>query len=66
MLILSRKVGERIVLDENILVTVLEVQGKRVRLGIEAPPDVNVRRHELQPLDRATATARRAELVGAH
>ena len=47
MLILSRKVGERILIDGHIVVTVVEVQGKRVRLGIEAPPEVIIHREEV-------------------
>ena len=52
MLILSRKVGERIVIAGDIIVKVLEVQGKRVRLGIDAPAGVNIRREELVPRSR--------------
>jgi carbon storage regulator len=48
MLVLSRKETERIRLGENIVVTVVRVSGDRVRLGIEAPPDVLVLRDELQ------------------
>jgi carbon storage regulator len=51
MLVLSRKFGERIVIDENVTVTVLNRWGKQVRLGIEAPPNVSVRRQELLPQD---------------
>lgn len=47
MLVLSRKVGESIVLDGGIRVTVTQVQGNRVRIGIEAPLAVGVRRAEL-------------------
>jgi carbon storage regulator len=47
MLVLSRKVGERVVIAENIVVTVLEVKGRQVRLGFEAPPDVQIWRGEL-------------------
>ena len=49
MLVLSRKVTERIRLGDNIVVTVVRVSGDRVRLGIEAPPDVLVLRDELEP-----------------
>lgn len=48
MLILTRKVGETIVINETILVTVLQVKGGQVRLGIEAPKDVSVHRQEIQ------------------
>ena len=48
MLVLSRKQGESIVVGTAIRVTVIELRGGRVRLGIEAPAHVNVRRQELQ------------------
>ncbi len=48
MLVLSRKPGEQIVLpNRNVNIVVLEVQGTRVRLGIEAPPGEPVYRAEL-------------------
>lgn len=48
MLVLTRGLKQKIVIgDQQIIVTVLEVKGGRVRLGIEAPPDVTVRRMEL-------------------
>ena len=47
MLVLGRKAGETIVIDGNIRVTVLEVEGDRVRLGIDAPRSVPVLRHEI-------------------
>ena len=47
MLVLSRKVGEAIVIENEIIVRVLEVRGQRVRLGIEAPSGVGVWREEL-------------------
>jgi carbon storage regulator len=47
MLVLSRKVGEKIFVGENIYITVVEVQGNRVRIGIEAPKDVPIYRAEL-------------------
>ena len=47
MLVLSRKVGEQIVIAENVTVTVLEIRGGRVRLGIQAPADVPVHRREV-------------------
>ncbi len=49
MLVLSRKATERIRLGDNIVVTVVRVSGDRVRLGIEAPPEVLVLRDELEP-----------------
>jgi len=53
MLVLTRGIGEEIVIADNIRVTVLGVQSHRVRLGIAAPPDVPVCRREL--LDRRSS-----------
>ena len=47
MLVLSRKRDERIVIGGNIVITVVEVRGDKVRLGIEAPSDVPVHRQEV-------------------
>ena len=49
MLVLTRKLDESIVIDGQITVTVLKVKGNTIRLGIEAPNQVPVRRGELQP-----------------
>jgi carbon storage regulator len=46
MLVLSRKVGEKIQIGDNITVTVVRVQGATIRLGIEAPSDVPISRPE--------------------
>ncbi len=48
MLVLSRKVGERIWIGENIAVTVVRITGGGVRLGIEAPDELSVVREELK------------------
>ena len=48
MLVLSRKTNEEICIGPNIYVTVLAIQGGKVRLGIEAPAEVPIRRSELQ------------------
>jgi carbon storage regulator len=48
MLVLTRRESERIKLGNSIVLTVIRVSGDRVRLGIEAPPDVLVLREELQ------------------
>ena len=48
MLVLSRKVGERILIGENIAVTVVRITGGGVRIGIEAPAELPVVREELQ------------------
>ena len=53
MLVLSRKESERIRLGDSIVVTIIRVSGDKVRLGIEAPPDVLVLRDELKPHEQA-------------
>lgn len=47
MLVLSRKVGERIVIDESIVVEVLQTRGGRVKLGIRCPREIPVHREEV-------------------
>ena len=47
MLVLSRKVGESIVISDTIRITVLQANNGRIRLGIDAPPEVKVLREEL-------------------
>jgi len=47
MLVLSRKQNERLIIDGNIVVSIVRVSGGTVRLGIEAPRDVSIRREEL-------------------
>lgn len=47
MLVLSRKKNESILINGNIVVTVCEIRGDKVRIGIEAPEDVIVHRQEI-------------------
>lgn len=47
MLVLARKVGEKIVIGKDIEVTVLAIKGDQVRLGIEAPDNVSIHRQEI-------------------
>jgi len=47
MLVLSRQIGESVVIREEITVKILEVQGDTVKIGIEAPKDVPIYRQEL-------------------
>jgi carbon storage regulator len=47
MLVLSRKKNETIIINDNITITVIEIRGDKVRLGIEAPKDVTVHRREV-------------------
>ena len=65
MLVLTRRINESIVINDDVSVLVVEVRGDRVRLGIEAPKDVTVHRKEVydvirephseKPKKRATA-----------
>lgn len=47
MLVIARKPGERICLGDDITITVLEINGSSVRLGIDAPAEVPIFRHEI-------------------
>ena len=66
MLVLSRKVGEQIVIGRGVTVAVLAVNGQRVRLGVVAPDDVSIHRAEVfhripheneQPVAQPSATS---------
>lgn len=47
MLVLTRKKGEKIIVGDNITITVLEVRGDQIQLGIQAPRDVSIHREEI-------------------
>lgn len=47
MLVLGRKVGESVVIGDNVIVTLISIKGQQVRLGIEAPLDIAVHREEI-------------------
>ena len=47
MLILTRKVGERLIIGDDIAVTVLSVKGNQVRVGVQAPSSIAVHREEI-------------------
>lgn len=49
MLVLSRKINEKIVIDGGITITVVKIDRNQVRIGIQAPGDVSVYREELLP-----------------
>lgn len=68
MLILTRRAGERVVIGEEVLVTVMEVSGQTVRLGIEAPRGLPIYREEIwlavKEENRAAAEAAADALPG--
>ena len=47
MLILTRRIGEKLVIGENVIITVLAAKGSQIRIGIEAPRDIAVHREEI-------------------
>ncbi len=61
MLILSRKVNEKIMIGEDISLTIIEIRGDQVKIGVEAPKSVKVFRQEvyeaIQNENRAAATS---------
>jgi carbon storage regulator len=52
MLVLSRRVGEKVLLSSGVVVKVLAVRGQQVRLGFEAPEEVQIWREEISWADR--------------
>ena len=57
MLVLTRKIGEKITIGDNICVTLVDIDQNRVRLGIEAPQDVKIFRAELDAARQAEISA---------
>ncbi len=47
MLVLTRKLGESIAIDDNIKIVVVQIKGKQVRLGIKAPKETKIHREEV-------------------
>ena len=63
MLVLSRTLGEEIVIGENIVVSVVAVRNGRVRLGISAPREVPVMRREVQTKIQEQEASLRAKIM---
>ncbi len=61
MLILSRRKNQSVIIDERIEVTIVDIKGDQIKLGIQAPPDVSVFRNEvflaIQDENRAAVSA---------
>ena len=64
MLVLSRQRDESIIIDDNIVITVVDVRGEKVRLGITAPPQIAVHRKEVYDAIRKEKEAAAAESGG--
>lgn len=60
MLVVTRKIDESIIISDNIEVTVLEVTGDRVKLGISAPRDIKIIRNELRDAQKLNEEAVKA------
>ena len=63
MLVLSRKLGEKIVIGENIVITIVKIDRNQIRIGIEAPQDIPVYREEIAPNRAELVKAREAVAV---
>jgi carbon storage regulator len=61
MLILTRRVGESVVIGDDVAVTVLGVKGNQVRIGVTAPKDVTVHRQEIYERIKKEETGEPAE-----
>ena len=61
MLILTRRVGESVMIGDDVTVTIIEVRGTQVRIGVSAPKDVAVHREEI--LERIRAVEIEKELL---
>ena len=66
MLVLTRKIGETIVIDDDIRITVVQVKGKQVRIGVDAPKETKIHREEIyqaiQDENRAAMKSMASEL----
>ena len=66
MLILTRRIGEKIVIGDDVTISILGVKGNQVRVGIEAPREVQVHREEIYQRilkERADGVGRSSDLL---
>ena len=66
MLVLSRKVGERVMVGDKVVITVVRIGPNAVRLGIEAPKDMNIVREELCDGTGAVIDDKHTEMCESH
>ena len=67
MLVLSRKKNEQIMIGNNIVITIVDIRGNKVRLGVTAPPEVPVHRQEVyDALRRGEASSEQVRSLGKH
>ena len=64
MLVLSRKLGEKIVIGDNIVITVVKIDRNQIRIGIEAPHDIPVYREEILPARETSEVRSGAAVLG--
>lgn len=57
MLVLSRKLNESVVINDNVTITIVEIRGDKVRLGIKAPREIPVHRQEVYDMIHCAATS---------
>lgn len=64
MLVLTRKLGESIAIDDHIKIVVVQIKGKQVRLGIKAPKETKIHREEVyRAIQEQNAEASKADLT---
>jgi len=67
MLVLTRKIGETIVIDDDVRITVVQIKGKQVRIGVDAPKETKIHREEIyqaiQDENRAAMKSMATELT---
>ncbi|MFC5502340.1 carbon storage regulator CsrA [Lysinimonas soli] len=66
MLVLTRKRGERILVGDDIVITILEIKGDAIRIGVDAPSGVRIQRHEVVEAIAEANVAATAEAAAAN
>ena len=66
MLVLSRREGERIHIGDDVVITIVLLENNRVRIGIDAPREVSIRRSELERIENTECEGREAVLLLGH